>query len=249
MQTTMCTMAAKQLDGDWFLIKTRDPVSWMRWDDEIKLFDSPSDVHKKLIVQNPDPNQDGYYGGINDGGVAFVSTYVPVAENQISYIRRPYVRLILDASTAKEAVGIIKNFNPRIGGNMFVADKTECYGIEGAPNEYFIEQITKPEVKTNHYIHLPYENLGFKDDPHFREWSHTHYERAEELISSAQTVTDLQNILKDRKNAEKNMAICTTAKEERCYTYSAFIFDTKNAKAYYCQGNPSEKPFKEFGFK
>lgn len=244
----MCTTAAKKIDSSWFLIKTRDPVEWMRWDDEIKLYDTEADKYKKYLIQNPNLLEDGFYGGINEKGVAYVSTYVPVAENQISYIRRPYVRLILDASTAKEAVEIIQSFNPRIGGNMFVADKDECYGIEGAPDKYFIEKVVSPMVKTNHYVHLPYRNLGFANDPHFEQWSKTHKSRAEELIVKADSLDDLQQILKDRKNAETKMAICTTRDEEKCFTYSAFIFDTKNVTAYYCQGNPSENPFKKYDF-
>lgn len=230
------------------MIKTRDPVEWMRWDDEIKLFSTKADKYKKLIIQNPDPSQDGYYGGINEKGVAFISTYVGVAENQISYIRRPYVRLILDASSAKEAVEIIKSFNPRIGGNMFVADKIECYGLEGVPEKYFVEKISKPSVKTNHFLHLPNRNLCFDKNPNFEKWSKDHQERAEELIVTASTLEDLKNILRDRKNAEKKTAICTTKKEDDCCTYSAFIFDTKNIKVYYCQGNPLENEFKEYGF-
>ena len=244
----MCTTAAKKLNNGWFLIKTRDPVSWMRWDDEIKLFDSPSDSLKKLIIQNPNPNEDGSYGGINENGVAFTSTFVDVAENQISYIRRPYVRLILEAPTAKEAVKIIKSFNPRIGGNMFVADANECYGIEGAPDGYFIKKITRPMVKTNHFMDLPYPNLGFREESGFEAWSKTHKIRAEQLISRAQTVEDLKNILRDRKNADKNQAICTTSKEEKCFTHSAFIFDTKRKMSNYCQGNPLEHEFKEYSF-
>lgn len=245
----MCTLAAKQLSKiGWYLIKTRDPVPWMRWDDEIKLFHTKADKYKKLLIQNPNPKEDGYYGGINEKGVAFISSYVPVAENQISYIRRPYVRLILDAATAKEAVKIVQSFNPRIGGNMFIADQTECYGIEGAPDQYFVEKITSPQVKTNHYHHIPYENLTFKDDPTFKEWTYTHYERANELIAQATSVEDLKNILKDRKNAEKKMAICTIKEEDECCTYSAFIFDTQNRKVFYCQGNPLTTPFKEYSF-
>jgi len=244
----MCTTAAKKLASSWFLIKTRDPVEWMRWDDEIKLFNTRADKYKKLIIQNPNPREDGYYGGINEKGVAFVSTYIPVAENQVSYIRRPYIRLILDATTAKEAVEIIKSFNPKIGGNMFVADKNECYGIESSPKEYFIEKISSPAVKTNHYLHLPDKNLGMLDNPSFEEWSKAHQARAEELIAKADSLDALEGILKDRKNADKKTAICTTRAEEDCYTYSAFIFDTENAVAYYCQGNPSEKPFVRYDF-
>lgn len=244
----MCTTAAKKINSSWFLIKTRDPVSWMRWDDEIKLYDTKADKYRKYLIQNPDLHEDGYFGGINEKGVAFVSTYVPVAENQVSYIRRPYVRLILNASSAKEAVEIIKSFNPRIGGNMFIADKEECYGIEGAPDKYFIEQIVKPMVKTNHYVHLPYENLGFANNPHLEQWSKAHKLRAEELIKDADSLDDLESILKDRKNADKKMAICTTKAEEECFTYSAFVFDTKNVVAYYCQGNPLEKPFIKYDF-
>lgn len=170
----MCTTVAKRLDDSWWLIKTRDPVSWMRWDDEIKLFNSPADKFKKLIIQNPDPHQDGYYGGINDQGVAFVSTFVHVAENQISYIRRPYIRLILDAASANEAVEIIKAFNPRIGGNMFVADKKNCFGIEAVPEKYFVEEITHPVVKTNHFLNLPNRNLDFDTSSTFEQWSKTH---------------------------------------------------------------------------
>jgi len=244
----MCTTAAKKLNDSWFLIKNRDPVSWMRWDDEIKLFDTPSDSQKKWIIQNPNPREDGYYGGVNESGVAFVSTFVHVSEDQISYIRKPYVRLILDASTAKEAFTIIQSFCPRIGGNMFVADKTECYGIEGAPDEYFVQKINHPTVKTNHFVHLPYENLSFINDPNFEEWSKTHKTRAEELISTANNKENLIQILRDRKNANKNRAICTTSKETKCFTHSAVVFDTKGRKAYYCQGNPLENEFKEFTF-
>lgn len=242
----MCTTAAKRLDSSWFLIKTRDPVSWMRWDDEIKLFNSQADKYKKLIVQNPNPNEDGYYGGINERGVAIIATYITVSENQISYIRRPYVRLILDAQSAEEAIKIIKLFNPRISGNIFVADSNECYGIEGVSQEYFIEKIDKPTVKTNHYRHLPYENLQYKTNSHFKEWTYDHFNRASELIIKAKDLADLEAILRDRKNADRKTAICTTRKEKECFTYSAFIFDTRNKTAYYCQGNPSEKPFKKY---
>lgn len=244
----MCTAGAKKIDNGWFLIKTRDPVTWMRWDDEIKLFNTAEDSFKKLIIQNPDPNEDGYYGGINERGVAFVSTYVGVAENQISYIRRPYVRLILEAGTAKEAVEIIRRFNPRIGGNMFVADPKECYGIEGVPEEYFIEKVTTPSVKTNHFLHLSRRNMGFDNSPSFEKWSKTHQARAEELIQEANNVHDLIAILKDRKNAKTKTAICTTVKESRCFTHSAFVFDTLTCTVHYCQGNPAEKSFRKYTF-
>ncbi len=244
----MCTTAAKQLNNNWFLLKTRDPVRWMRWDDEIKLFDTETDKYKKLIIQNPDQHEDGYYGGINEKGVAFVSTFVRVADNQVSYIRRPYVRLILDAPTAKEAVEIIQAFNPRIGGNMFIADTKECYGIEGVPEKYFIEKVELPMVKTNHYVHLPNRNLSFDTNKNFEQWSHDHFDRATQLLSTANSLEDFQHLLRDRANADKKTAICTTNTEDPCYTHSAFIFDTKDKKAYYCQGNPLGNEFKEYGF-
>ncbi|MBU1104875.1 C45 family peptidase [Patescibacteria group bacterium] len=200
------------------------------------------------MIQNPNSREDGYYGGINEKGVAYVATFVSVAENQISYIRRPYVRLILDASTAKEAVEIIKAFNPRIGGNMFVADDKECYGIEGVPEKYFIEKVSDPVVKTNHFVNLPNRNLSFDTEKGFEQWSHDHYDRAKELISTAKSLDDFKQLLRDRKNAEKKTAICTTKEEDKCFTYSAFIFDTKNIKAYYCQGNPLENESREYGF-
>lgn len=244
----MCTTAAKQINRSWHLIKTRDPVPWMRWDDEIKLFKTKTDKYKKLIIQNPDPNEDGYYGGINEKGVAFTSTFVKVAEDQISYIHRPYVRLILDAASAKEAVKIIKSFYPRIGGNMFVADSKECYGIEGVPEKYFVKKVNTWEVKTNHYLHLPHQNLSHITKPSSKTWSYNHQDRAEELVTQAKTVDDLKNILRDRKNADSKTAICTISAENKCCTYSAFIFDTKNKKVYYCQGNPLENEFKKYGF-
>lgn len=244
----MCTLGAKQINSGWFLIKTRDPVSWMRWDDEIKLFSGKSDRFRKYIIQNPDPHEDGYYGGINEKGVAFVSTYVHVDENQISYIRRPYIRLILDASSAKEAVKIIKSFNPRIGGNMFVADGKECFAIEGAPEKYFVEKISLPSVKTNHYVKLPNKNLVFNIKPELKTWSEFRKERAEELINESKTINDLKSILKDRKNSNRGISICRTKRELDCFTHSAFIFDTKNKLAYYCQGNPMEKPFRKYSF-
>ncbi|MDD5489224.1 MAG: carcinine hydrolase/isopenicillin-N N-acyltransferase family protein [Candidatus Moranbacteria bacterium] len=245
----MCTTAAKNVNNGWFLLKTRDPVPWMRWDDEIKLFDSKDDKYKKLIIQNPNPNEDGYYGGINEKGVAFVATFVKVADDQVSYILRPYVRLLLDAATAKEAVEIIKAFNPRIGGNMFVADPNECYGVEGVPEKYFVEKISEPAVKTNHLTNLPNENLNFQVDPGLEQWSRDRFERAKELIKGADSLEDFQDLLRDRKNAEKKTAICLTKKEVECFTHSAFIFDTKSRKAIYCQGNPLENEFKEYGFK
>lgn len=248
----MCTQTAKKINDSWYLSKTRDPVPYMKWEDEIKLFDSPSDKYKKYIIQNPNPKEDGYYGGINEKGVAFISTFVPVDENQVSYIRRPYIRLILDAATAKEAVEIIKKFNPRIGGNMFVADSNNCFGIESIPSEYFIEEIKKQSVKTNHYFHFTNPNLQTLDTnpvhEWFTQWTHDRYSRASELIEEANSLDDLKNILKDRKNSENKTSICLTKAEMECCTYSAFIFDTKNIKAYYSQGNPLENEFKEYSF-
>jgi predicted choloylglycine hydrolase len=158
------------------------------------------------------------------------------------------VRLILDASAAKEAVEIIKAFNPRIGGNMFVADARECYGIEGVPEKYFIEKTTDSAVKTNHFVNLPNRNLDFGSEEGFEQWSRDHYNRAKELILAASNLKDFQQLLRDRKNAEKKTAICTTRREAECFTHSAFIFDTKNRKVFYCQGNPLENEFKEYGF-
>lgn len=248
----MCTQAAKKINNSWHLIKTRDPVPYMKWEDEIKLFDSSSDKYKKYIVQNPNPKEDGYYGGINELGVSFISSFVPVDENQVSYIRRPYVRLILDASSADEAVEIIKKFNPKIGGNMFVADANHCFGIESTPEEYFIEEITTPTVKTNHYLHFSKPNLQTLDSnpmhEWYKKWTKDRYKRARQLITHANNIEDLKNLLKDRKNAETKTSICLTKKEMECCTYSAFIFDTKNVKAYYCQGNPLENEFKEYSF-
>ena len=243
----MCTIVVKKLESGWVLGKTRDPVPWMRWDDEIKLFDTPADGVRKWIVQNPNPNEDGYYGGMNDLGVAFIATFVPVTENQISYIRRPYVRLILEAVTANEGIEIIKAFNPRIGGNMFIADENECFGIEGVPQGYYVESVKKQAVKTNHFLHLPYKNLQIKD-PWYQAWTTKRYERASELIETVSKVEDIKTLLKDRKGAEEKAAICNMKTEVECFTHSAFVFDTKNRVVHYAQGNPTEVPFKEYRF-
>lgn len=244
----MCTQAAKRVNDSWYLMKTRDPVSWMRYEDEIVLFDKPQDKFKKLIIQNPVPYEDGYYGGINEAGVAFVSTFVRTSEDQISYIRKPYMRLILDAGTAKEAVGIIQNFNPKIGGNMFVADPTECYGVEGTAKEYFVEKIEEMAVKTNHFNRLPDRNLNFDKDPEFEAWSKTHEKRARELVEGVKTLEDAEKLLSDRESCELGRAICSTQEDVKVYTYSAFVFDTKNKLVRYAQGCPSEVGFKEYSF-
>ena len=244
----MCTQAVKRVHGTWYLMKTRDPVSWMRYEDEIKLFDSPIDRYRKLIIQNPIPYEDGYYGGINENGVAFISTFVRTSEDQVSYIRKPYIRLILDAKDAKEAVEIIKSFNPKIGGNMFVADPDKCYGIEATAKDYYVEEIVKEAVKANHFCSLADRNINFDNDPEFEAWSKTHEERASELVIGISTLEDCERLLSDRKNSEEKRAICTTPDEARVYTYSAFVFDTKNKLVRYAQGCPSIVGFKEHSF-
>lgn len=244
----MCTQAVRRINNTWYLMKTRDPVSWMRYEDEIKLFDSPTDRYRKLIVQNPVPYEDGYYGGINELGVAFISTFVRTSEDQVSYIRKPYIRLILEATTAKEAIEIIKGFNPKIGGNMFVADPTECYGIEATAKEYFVEKIEDEAVKANHFCSLPDRNINFNIDPEFEVWSKTHEERAKELVSQIKNLEDCEKLLSDRENSKVGRAICTTPDEARVYTYSAFVFDTANKVVRYTQGCPSIVGFKEYSF-
>ncbi len=246
----MCTLAATKIDNAWYLIKTRDPVPWMRLDDEIKLFNTNNvDKFKKLIIQNPDQREDGYYGGINEKGVVFVATFLPVAENQISYIRRPYVRLILDAATAQEGLNIIKSFNPRIGGNFFLADPNECFEVEGAPDEYYIQSVSQPTAKTNHYLHLPYTNLQMSN-PWFAKWTENRLIRAQKLIESAKDMHDLENILKDRENADTSTAICMldSDKGDNPPTYSAMIFNTVEKTVHYCQGNPLQNDFKKYYF-
>jgi len=244
----MCTQAAKRVNNTWYLMKTRDPVSWMRYEDEVALFDSPTDRYRKLIIQNPVPHEDGYYGGMNEAGVAFISTFVRTSENQISYIRKPYIRLILEAKTAEEAVEIIKSFNPKIGGNMFIADPDKCYGIEATAKEYLVEEIVDQAVKANHFVKLPDINLNFAKDPEFKVWSETHLKRANELVEKIKTIDDCEKLLSDRESCEEKRAICTTPSEDRVYTYSAFVFDTKNKIVRYAQGCPSEVGFKEYSF-
>lgn len=244
----MCTQAVKRTNDTWYLMKTRDPVSWMRYEDEIALFDSPTDKFRKLIIQNPISYEDGYYGGMNEQGVAFISTFVRTSEDQISYIRKPYIRLILDAKNAKEAVEIIKSFNPKIGGNMFVADSNECYGVEATAKEYYVEKIKDTSVKANHFNHLPDRNLNFANDPEFEIWSKTHEKRALELASEVKSLSGCEQLLSDRENCDDKRAICSTSNEADVYTYSAFVFDTKNKVVRYAQGCPSEVGFKEYSF-
>lgn len=229
-------------------MKTRDPVSWMRYEDEIALLDSPTDRYRKLIIQNPVPYEDGYYGGINERGVAFISTFVRTSEDQVSYIRKPYIRLILNAATAKEAIEIIKGFNPKIGGNMFVADQNECYGIEGTAQEYLVEKIVGHAVKANHFTHLSARNLNFDKDPEFEIWSKTHEIRARELVVGVKNLEDCERLLSDRANSDNKRAICTTPEEARVYTYSGFVFDTANKVVRYAQGCPKQVGFKEYSF-
>ncbi len=244
----MCTQAVKRINNTWYLMKTRDPVSWMRYEDEIALFDSPADKFRKLIIQNPVPYEDGYYGGINEAGVAFISTFVRTSDDQISYIRKPYIRLILDAPNAKEAVKIIQAFSPKIGGNMFVADPDECYGIEATAKEYCVEKVETVAVKANHFNHLSDRNLNFDKDPEFEAWSKTHEKRAKKLIEGVKTLEDAEKLLSDRENCELGRAICSTPEEAKVYTYSAFVFDTKNKLVRYAQGCPGTVGFKEYSF-
>lgn len=244
----MCTTAVKKIGDTWYLMKTRDPVSWMRYEDEIALFDSPADKFRKLIIQNPVPYEDGYYGGMNEAGVAFISTFVRTSEDQISYIRKPYIRLILEAKSAREAVEIIKSFNPKIGGNMFVADPEQCFGIEATAKEYFVEEIKDSGVKTNHFLTLPDKNLNFEKDPSFKPWSEAHQKRAEELVRNVKNIDDCEKLLSDRENCELGQAICSTPAEAKVYTYSAMVFDTNNKLVRYAQGCPSEVGFKEYSF-
>lgn len=244
----MCTQAVKRVNNTWYLMKTRDPVSWMRYEDEIALFDSPADKYRKLIIQNPVPYEDGYYGGMNEKGVAFISTFVRTSDDQISYIRKPYIRLILDASSAKETVEIIKSFNPKIGGNMFVADSDQCFGIEATTNEYFVEEIKDMGVKANHFNHLVDRNLNFDKDPEFEVWSKTHEKRAQEIVANIKTLKDCERLLSDRENCKDKRAICSTPSEVKVYTYSAMIFDTRNRLVRYAQGRPSAVGFNEYSF-
>lgn len=244
----MCTQAVRRVNDTWYLMKTRDPVSWMRYSDEIALFDTPSDKLRKLIIQNPVPYEDGYYGGINENGVAFISTFVRTSDDQISYIRKPYIRLILNAQNAKEAVKIIKAFNPKIGGNMFVADPKECYGIEATAKEYFVEKIVDEGAKANHFEKLSDSNLNFAKDPGFKIWSETHLARAKELVKDVKSIYDCEKLLTDRNNCDNKRAICTIPTEEKVFTYSAMIFDTKNKLVRYAHGCPSEVGFKEYSF-
>lgn len=244
----MCTTAAKRTNNTWYLMKTRDPVSWMRYEDEIALFDSKTDRFRKLIIQNPVPYEDGYYGGMNEQGVAFISTFVRTSDDQISYIRKPYIRLILDAKTASEAVEIIKSFNPKIGGNMFIADSKQCFGIEATAKEYLVEEVSEYQVKTNHFIKLKDKNLNFAKDPNFESWSKRHQERAGEIVKNVKSLEDCEKLLSDRKNCENSQAICTTPDEAKVYTYSAMVFDTKNKVVRYAQGCPSEVGFREYSF-
>jgi len=130
----ICTTGGKKINGWFYLFKTRDPVLGWIFEDSVKKFED-NDIRKLIIC-----NDDGMYGGVNDKGVGYIGTYVKIKEGQAAYFDDEYMRKVLDRKTAKEAVEIIKEFRPMMGGNLTIADENECFVLEVGPDKIEVEE-------------------------------------------------------------------------------------------------------------
>lgn len=232
----MCTTGAIKLDS-FFLFKTRDPVPGWIFEDNVKEF-KDGDIRKLIVC-----NDDGMYGGINDKGVGYVGTYVKVKDGQAAYFDDEYMRKVLDGKIAKEAVEIVKNFRPFMGGNLIISDEDQSFSLEVGPDRVEAEEIKDKSVLTNHFLKLPYQSMKY-NDPTFNKWTHSRFDRAVELLKNIKKWEDLKKLLSDHENEE--LSICNHG---RYQTSSGFIIDTKGKRIFHSRGNPCETEFEEYNFK
>jgi len=231
----MCTTGAIKIGG-FFLFKTRDPVPGWIFEDEVKEF-SDGGIRKLIVC-----NGDGMYGGINSRGVGYVGTYVKVKDGQSAYFDHDYMKKVLGGKTAKEAVDIVKEFRPFMGGNLTIADENECFVLEVGPDGVEVVEVKDSSVRTNHFFELSYQSLKY-DDQTFNKWTHSRFDRAKELLKNVKKWEDLKKLLSDHENGE--LSICN---HNRYKTSSAFIIDTKNKRILHSRGNPCEIEFKKYKF-
>jgi hypothetical protein len=234
----MCTIGAINLDG-FFIFKTRNPYG--HGVDFVGKFDGKT---KKIMVYN----NDNYYGGMNEFGIAIVSNLVQTTnkKDELDELASNQFHIILpalDFKDIKDVVEFIKSTDKKMSTNMIIADKDSCFVIEASP-----EKVISYKVEDRILLVNNFNKLGFMpsatdefDNP---TWCRLRSERGSELIKKVKNLEDIKNILRDHENYPE-YSICTHGK----WTISSvFIMDTKNKELLYCKGHPCTSEFEVHKF-
>jgi len=228
----MCTLGAKKI-GSFFLIKSRDPLEGYEHGASVELVDA---AVRKLLVKN----SDGVYGGVNSFGVGvIVSSVKDKGEESKGCFIGNCVPALLDARTAEEALEMLEEMDAFCCGNVMIADPANCYVAEWCGSEVSIEDVSLRAVRTNHFVSLSHGPESRKEYPS----SFRRFDRALELIRSANSVEDLQQLLKNHEAGPSELSICRHGEKN---TTGAFIIDTRNRRIMYCEGHPCEGSFESF---
>ncbi len=208
MTFDMCTIGCKYIKGLGFVVfKNRD----LKKDTGLKAIKENAEPGCKRILGVSDSW--GHFEGINEKGVAIVHAALKNKKNIVAPTMSTINRYLLQSSSAKEAVGIIRK--NRLSGNIVVADAEEAYSIEKTPYSISVKKIINECVMANHSERLRNEGCRGKK----REESIKRQRNAAKILKNASKVEEIKAMLKNKESG-----ICN--KE----TKSSYIFITKKGE-------------------
>lgn len=224
----MCVVIAKHLpEYGWVIAKNRD----RNYKPVVSIKQSNRNGVQRLYMHD---DKTRYTEGVNEYGVAILSASIMVKKDEKEgnaaagsddQSERTYyapdgyrIRTALFKKTAKSALNTL--ISMQIPGNTLIADKEDCYILEGAfkdyhgPNkkyEYRFKKLRKGDVavRTNHGIDLPWAGYqDNRDNPHEKASRKSSKERLRIVLKqmdSIKTPEDMLQVLSSRPNKDPQM--------------------------------------------
>lgn len=227
----MCTLAAKKLNGMFFLFKNRDLSEPAH-----TVVVHENDVVKKVLIVD----EHGHCEGLNEYGIGMIDAtlkpypLVPYPDSSL------YAREVLNQSTIEDAISVIKR---NLGSvNTIIADAHRAYVIEKTPYEFAITEIETGGVITNTSIVLDKRNGPHSEES--RIASETRLNRGKQLLPMVHSMNDIQRFLGDTEGFPL-FSICRGA-DSIAPTRCAFIYDLAKKTVYFCDTSPDVGLFQAY---
>jgi len=229
----MCTLAAKKINGQFFIFKNRDLLKKLKT--KTSVVKEGRKIRKLLII-----DKKGHCEGLNEYGLGLIDAtlkpYPPAKYPNSSKI----ARRVLNQKKIEDAIAIIKNSCD--SANTIISDGTKTFIIEKSLSNFAITRVINDGVITNLSIKLSKKNGPLAAES--RESSWIRYTRAKKIIKKIHNFQGIIDFLSDKRGYPL-YSICR-GQESISPTWCSFIYDLKNRTIFFCPTSPDKGTFKKY---
>ncbi len=240
-----CTQVARPLENGWLIGRNFDFEAGRVFDEDKVLkwvFPKQGQAFVSVIFSG----MVGVISGINSAGV-YVAINAAGSED-FTRIGTPTTLLALkaiqNATTAQEAIDIIRQGQPLITDIFVVADKKQkLYIVEKTPERTRVLERSTPTVVTNHLQHLDFADDTANKNRMANNTTLARFNRATERLEKSVSKEDFLNLLRDKVTFQGKPVFGHRASIDALIASHAIIYNSQEQTLYVAQGPSLSQSF------